>query len=121
MVDKYTIDLDELADKPITVIFGGVEHEIEAPDFDDFIAIAQTASAFNNVEGGIDDEFASNLKKIKEELGKLCPPVAGKKLNLPQIMRLLFGLQQACIPEDIQALDELGISPAKDGNNSKKD
>lgn len=120
MADKYIIDLDELADEPIYIKFGGVEHSIPAPDFDEFLKIAKYASVFQNANFD-DDSFTDGLQQIRESLGELCPPVKDKKLNLPQMLRLLMGLQEACVPEDVKALDAMGVAPAADGNNSKKE
>jgi hypothetical protein len=115
MSDRYDIDLDELADKPITIRYKGEIHTIDSPDFDEFLKLARMAQGVQAADG--DTEQLSEMRRILEDM---CPPVRGQKLNMKQTMALINGLVIASVPEDIKALQDQGVMPVAKEDAAKK-
>lgn len=105
-----TIDLDALLPVKVTISFGGEEIEISPPKTADVLKLGLLGQKLTDL-GELPSEGVDKLiADMTAQIHACVPQLAGKELNLAQLLVLVGIINDMAIPPDAKELQARGIT-----------
>lgn len=108
----YDLDLDTLVKPSKKVRIDGQIIEIKPPALEELLKLSKLGGAIQKRQTGekmSEEDAVAAINDLRAAFGELVPELAGKALNVEQLLALLDMVVSLAMPSDVSELEKRGI------------